>query len=88
MVLWIYSPPENEALNTAAVLIKYAAESPKTLPETIVLPIANAWKAREDKSWNPDISSKFWTGYSALCDLLKPVTLDTIAASTAKHQNT
>jgi hypothetical protein len=76
-------PPENEALNTAAVLIKYAAENPKTLPETIVLPIANAWKAREDKSWNPDISSKFWTAYSALCDLLKPVTLDTIAASTA-----
>ena len=29
-------PSENEALDTAAVLIKYSAESPKDLPDAIV----------------------------------------------------
>jgi hypothetical protein len=77
-------PSENEALDTAAVLIKYFAESPKDLPNAIVLPIVTAWKAREEKNWNPEISSAFWVAYSALCDLLKPVTIDTIEASRPK----
>jgi len=72
---------EEKALNDASLLIKYAAESPKTLPENIMMPIAFAWKAREDDAWSPDVSSKFWIAYSALCDLLKPVTLETISAS-------
>jgi hypothetical protein len=72
---------EEAALDAASLLIKYAAESPKTLPENIMMPIALAWKAREDSAWSPDVSSKFWTAYSALCDLLKPVTLETISAS-------
>jgi hypothetical protein len=63
-------PSENEALDTAAVLIKYSAESPKDLPNAIVLPIVTAWKAREEKNWSPEISSAFWVAYSALCDLL------------------
>ena len=72
---------EDKALGDASLLIKYAAESPKTLPENIIMPIASAWQAREDNTWSPDVSSKFWTAYGALCDLLKPVTLDTISAS-------
>jgi hypothetical protein len=72
---------EDKALNDASLLIKYAAESPKTLPENIMMPIALAWKAREDNAWSPDVSTKFWTAYSVLCDLLKPVTLETIATS-------
>lgn len=75
-------PAENQALDNAAQLIKYAAESPKPLPDAIVLSIASAWKARDEKNWDPAISAKFWTAYSALCELLKPVTLDTIAANT------
>ena len=71
---------EDKALDAASLLIKYAAESPKTLPENLMMPIALAWKAREDNAWDPDVSSKFWTAYSALCDLLKPVTLETISA--------
>src|SRR5215467_14515752 len=73
---------EERALNDAALLLKYAAESPKTLPDSIVTPIANAWKAREENAWSPEVSTKFWIAYSALCDLLKPVTLDTISAKT------
>jgi hypothetical protein len=72
---------EEKALDDASLLIKYAAESPKTLPDKITTPIAEAWKAREDNAWSPDVSSKFWTAYSALCDLLKPVTLETIGAN-------
>src|SRR5260370_41059084 len=72
---------EDKALDAASLLIKYAAESPKTLPENLMMPIALAWKAREDNAWSPDVSTKFWTAYSALCDLLKPVTLETISAS-------
>jgi hypothetical protein len=72
---------EDKALNDASLLIKYAAESPKQLPESIMMPIALAWKAREDNAWSPEVSSRFWTAYSALCDLLKPVTLETISAS-------
>ena len=79
-------PSENEALDTAAVLIKYSAESPKDLPNAIVLQIVTAWKAREEKNWSPEISSAFWVAYSALCDLLKPVTIDTIEASRSKIQ--
>jgi hypothetical protein len=72
---------EEKALNDASLLIKYAAENPKTLPEKITTPIAEAWKAREDDAWSPEVSSKFWIAYSALCDLLRPVTLETISAS-------
>jgi hypothetical protein len=71
---------EEKALDDASLLIKYAAESPKTLPEKIMTPIADAWKAREESAWSPDVSSKFWIAYSALCDLLNPVTLETISA--------
>jgi hypothetical protein len=71
---------EEMALNDASLLLQYAAESPKILPESIMMPIALAWEAREENAWNPDVSSKFWIAYSALCDLLKPVTLETIAA--------
>jgi len=72
---------EEKALDDASLLIKYAAESPKTLPEKITTPIADAWKAREDNAWTPDVSSKFWIAYSSLCDLLRPVSLETISVS-------
>ena len=32
----------------------------------------------------PEISSALWVAYSALCDLLKPVTIDTIEANRSK----
>jgi hypothetical protein len=74
-------PAEIEALESSALLLKYAAESPKTLPNTIMLPIANAWQAREAGAWTPQVSTEFWTAYSNLCDLIKPVSLDTISTN-------
>src|ERR1700674_2408761 len=75
-------PDEERSLNDAGLLIRYAAESPKTIPENIITPIANAWEVRERNAWTPETSTKFWMAYSSLCDLLKPVTLDTISAKT------
>ena len=74
-------PCEIEALDTAALLMKYAAESPNKLPNSIVLPISTAWQAREAGTWSPQIASDFWTAYSDLCDLIKPVSLDTISTN-------
>jgi hypothetical protein len=71
------------ALENSALLIKYAAESPKKLPDEILVPITGAWKAREDKVWAPDVATNFWKAYSDLCDFIKPVTLDTIATTKA-----
>jgi hypothetical protein len=74
-------PCEIEALDTAALLMKYAAESQKKLPNSIVLPISTAWEAREAGTWSPQIATDFWTAYSDLCDLIKPVSLDTISTN-------
>jgi len=72
---------EVQALKDVGVLIKYAAASATKIPESIATPIVNAWKAQEDKTWDADISIKFWTAYSELSDLLKPVNLDTITTA-------
>lgn len=72
---------EELALRNAGMLVRYAAESPKTLDETIVGPISNAWKTQEENAWNPDVATKFWTAYSSLCNLIKPVTIDTISTT-------
>src|SRR5579871_611550 len=72
---------EEQALRNASMLVRYAAESPKTLDDTIISPISNAWKAQEDDSWNSDIATKFWAAYSSLCTLIKPVTIDTISTA-------
>lgn len=74
---------EKEALDNAATLIKYAAESPKELPEDVVRPIVDAWRAREAGNWDSAVSVAFWKAYSALCILIKPVTLDTISTTRA-----
>jgi|SRR5215831_6903470 len=72
---------EEKALSHAAELLRYAAESPKTVPDTLVLPISDAWKAQQDGTWTPELATKFWMAYSSLCNLLKPVTVDTIATT-------
>jgi hypothetical protein len=67
---------EAEALENAQVLIKYAAESLKDLPQNrVVEPIAAAWKARETGNWTPEVSVAFWAAYSEVCSTLKPMTL-------------
>jgi hypothetical protein len=70
---------EKEALRHSAVLLKFAAESPKITPDDVVLPLVTAWEATELDQWSPAIAIQFWTAYSKLCDLIKPVTMDTVS---------
>lgn len=70
---------ERDALHNSAVLLKFAAESPKTTPDDIVSPLVTAWDAAEQNQWSPAISIQFWTAYSKLCDLIKPVSMDTVS---------
>jgi hypothetical protein len=72
-------PEEETALSHAALLLRYAAESPKEVPENLVRPISDALKAKEEAAWSPEVATKFYTAYSSLCNLLKPVTIDTIS---------
>ena len=70
---------ERDALHNSAVLLKFAAESPKTTPDDVVSPLVAAWDAAEQNQWSPAISIQFWTAYSELCDLIKPVSMDTVS---------
>jgi len=77
-------PVEEQALKDVSELIKYCAESQKTLPEAITKPISEAWSAQEENKWNTEVASKFWTAYTSLCELIKPVTLNTIETAKPK----
>jgi hypothetical protein len=69
---------EREALRNSVALLKFAAESPKTAPDDVIEPLVTAWEAAEQDKWSPAIAIQFWTAYSKLCDLIKPVTMDTV----------
>jgi hypothetical protein len=67
------------ALNNSTKLLKFAAESPKDVPPAVVADLLAAWEAAENNAWNPTIATAFWVAYGKLCDLIKPVTMDTLA---------
>jgi hypothetical protein len=67
------------ALDNSTKLLKFAAESPKDVPPTVIADLLAAWEAAENKAWNPTIATAFWVAYGKLCDLIKPVTMDTLA---------
>jgi hypothetical protein len=69
---------EREALRNSVALLKFAAESPKVAPDEVISPLVAAWEAAESNKWSPAIAIQFWTAYSKLCDLIKPVTMDTL----------
>ena len=70
---------EREALQNSAVLLKFVAESPKTAPDDVITPLLAAWQAEEKNEWSPAIATAFWVAYSKLCDLIKPVSMNTIS---------
>src|ERR1700733_8298600 len=69
---------ERDALRNSVALLKFAAESPKTAPDDVISPLVTAWEAAEQDKWSPVIAIQFWIAYSKLCDLIKPVTMDTL----------
>jgi hypothetical protein len=59
-------------------LLRFAAESPKVTPDDVIHPLLATWDATESEQWSPAIAAEFWTAYSKLCDMVKPVTIDSI----------
>lgn len=78
---------ERDALRNSAILLKFLAESPKTAPNEVVSPLLAAWDAAENDQWSPQIATDFWIAYSKLCDLVKPVTIDTLSMLQAPTMN-
>lgn len=70
-----------EALENSQLLLKFAAETSRDLPQDgVVVPLVAAWNARETDVWTPEVSTMFWDAYRELCRTLHPATVDTIEA--------
>jgi len=75
---------ESSALNEAGGLLRFAAEHVERLDPALSLAIAEAIEAKRDQRWTPETSQKFWQAFAELCNLIRPVTLDCLAAA---HRN-
>ena len=80
------SDSELAALNETGPLLRFAAERVKDLSADLPLAIAEARQAAANDQWSPDISQRFWNAFARLCDLIQPVTMDTIRAAQQKIQ--
>lgn len=69
---------DHEAIENSRVLLRFAAESPKVTPDDVIKPLLMTWDATESNQWSPAIAAEFWNAYSKLCDMVKPVTIDSI----------
>jgi hypothetical protein len=78
------SDSELAALNETGPLIRFAAEHVKDLNPDLPLAIAQARQAAETDQWSPEISQQFWSTFAKLCDLIHPVTMDTLEAAQQK----
>ena len=76
---------EDDALNQCARLLRFAAEHRTVLQlkelQPTVEAITRSLELREAGNWDANASKDFWMAYSALCDLVRPTTLETIDAS-------
>ena len=78
------SDNELAALNETGPLLRFAAERVKDLNPDLPLAIAQARQASANDQWSPEISQRFWDAFAKLCDLIQPVTMDTIKAAQQK----
>jgi hypothetical protein len=62
-------------------LLRFAAENAKDVPQNVVSAIAASWAAKDIDRWTPATSSEFWNAFHALCLLIKPVNVDSLAAN-------
>ena len=74
-------PAEDEALQQAGILLRFAAENAKEVPQSVVSAIAVSWEAKDTGQWTPGTSSDFWNAFHALCLLIKPASVDSLAAN-------
>ncbi len=69
---------EMETLKRSEFLLGYAAEHIKDLPQQLFTAISIALTAAQSDSWDDKIATDFWRAFNTLCDLIKPVTCDTL----------
>jgi hypothetical protein len=69
------------ALDEAGPLLRYAAEHANELDPDLSLAIAEAMQAKQDQQWTPAVSERFWTAFSRLCNLIKPITMECLLAA-------
>jgi hypothetical protein len=74
-------PVESEALEKSGSVLRFAAEHTKDLPQTVVSNICAAWDAQPANTWDQQIATEFWLAFNSLCDLIKPVTVDTLSTN-------
>ncbi len=75
---------EIAALEEAGPLLRFAAEHVDQLDPKLSLAIAEAIDASQNGHWTPAVSQQFWQAFAELCTLIKPVTMDCLAAA---HRN-
>lgn len=76
-------PSETQALATAEILLRYAAENVKELPRATVATICGALDAQQANTWDEERATDFWCAFNSLCELVKPATVDTLMTTVA-----
>ncbi len=79
-----YSAPTETEINALAQsgpLLRFASENIPKLDPDLSLAIAEAIDAHQKNHWYPETSQRFWGAYNALCEQIKPVTMDCLTAS-------
>jgi hypothetical protein len=71
------------ALADSELLLRFTAERIKDLDPSLIKNIAEARAGAEAKEWTPDTAQKFWNAFSKICDLIRPVTLDSLRTAHA-----
>jgi hypothetical protein len=67
-----------KALEEAGPLLRFAAEHVKDLDLNLAVSIAKAQEAADAEQWTPEIKGQFWAAFNKLCDLIQPVTMDSL----------
>jgi hypothetical protein len=75
------TPVETDALKESGPLVRFAAEHNANLEPALTLAIAQAQVDSQGNQWTPTASQNFWTAFNKLCVLIRPTTLDCLAAS-------
>lgn len=74
-------PNEAQALAAAEMLLRFAAEHAKELPRATVATVCSALDAQAANTWNEQIATDFWCAFNALCELIRPATVDTLTTN-------
>jgi hypothetical protein len=73
-----------DRLEEAALMLAHAAETGQELKPEVVSTIANAREALARGAWTIDLTKQFWPAYGQLCSAIKPVTGESLLASSSK----